>query len=118
MSFKKLIKYFLPSLVLFFLFRLLSLFSTCIYTSDYSYYLDPFSPCKSNFWDISLYHWLILLAILPGLNYVKALTGESAKQNRTMFFFNIFLNIIFIILILLILLFKSFLDFPFWSYFV
>ena len=118
MVIKRLIRYFLPSLILFLLFRFLSLFSACIYEPGHSYYLDPFSPCNNGFSNISVYHWIIMLVILPGLGYLKDITGELAKQNKIMQFLNIVLYICFILLVILILLFKQFLDFPFWSYFV
>lgn len=114
---KKIIKYFLPSLILFLLFRFLSLFSACFYGSDYSYYLDPFSPCENYFADITAYHWIIILVILPGLSYLNEVTGRLAKQNKIMYILNIIITVCFVFLIIFILLFKQFLDFPFWSHF-
>jgi hypothetical protein len=118
MIIKKFIRYFLPSLILFLLFRFLSLFSTCYYGNEYYlYHFDPFSSCKNGYGDISVYHWLIMLLILPGLNYLKDITGKLANKNITMQFLNIILYVFFILLIIVILLFKPFLDFPFSSYF-
>src|SRR3989344_2778031 len=116
MIIKKLIKYYFPSLVLFLLFRFLSLFSACVYNADHWYYLDPFSPCKKGFVDITAYHWIIMLVIFPGLSYLIEVTGKLAKQNKMWYVLNVILTVYFILLIILVLLFKQFLDFPFWSY--
>ena len=100
---------FMPSLVLAGLFIVLSLFSSCIYEPGKMYYLDPLSSCRSGFQSLTLYHWFLLLVVLPALRLYRIGLERSDAPKWALTFVQVFV----VVLVVLLVMFQPLLDLPF-----